>query len=252
MKRLTIAAAAAVGPGLLQTNVLLAALPEAECKALAPHLKHTELKQQQILFDVRDVVTEIYFVIDAVVSLVTPLDTGETVESAMVGRDGVVGSGAALNGRVSLNQGIVQVGGYALRCPVEPLQDILQKYSYVRALMGTHEQALLAQAQQSAACNATHVIENRVSRWLLRAADLHGRNELPITHEYIAKMLGVSRSSVTVIARTLQEAGMIRYSRGHIKLLDVTALQEMTCECYQTIKSNYNALVGSVILTERA
>jgi CRP-like cAMP-binding protein len=108
--------------------------------------------------------------------------------------------------------------------------------------MGAHEQALLAQAQQSAACNATHVIESRLSRWLLRAADLHGGDELPLTQEYIAQMLGVRRTSVTVVARTLQEAGMIRYRRGHIKLIDVAALQETACECYQTIKLNYDAL----------
>jgi CRP-like cAMP-binding protein len=112
-------------------------------------------------------------------------------------------------------------------------------------LFGAHEQALLAQAQQSAACNAAHVIESRLARWLLRAADLHGSDELPLTQEYIAQMLGVRRTSVTVVARTLQQAGMIRYRRGHIKLLDMPALQETACECYQTIKLNYDALLHS-------
>src|SRR4029078_6630613 len=139
----------------------------------------------------------------------------------MVGRDGVIGSGAALNGRVSLNQAIVQIGGRAQRCPVEPLKEFLQKHTHARSLMGAHEQALLAQAQQAAACNATHVIESRLARWLLRAADLHGGDELLLTQEYIAQMLGVRRMSVTVVARTLQEAGMIRYKRVHMKMFAI-------------------------------
>ncbi|MGB7771693.1 MAG: helix-turn-helix domain-containing protein [Pseudolabrys sp.] len=109
--------------------------------------------------------------------------------------------------------------------------------------MSKDRQALLAQAQQSAACNVTHVIESRLARWLLRAADLRGSDELPLTQEYIAQMLGVRRTSVTVVARTLQEAGMIRYKRGHINLIDVPALQETACECYHTVKMNYDALL---------
>lgn len=226
-----------------KTNLLLDALPLGEHQALASHLTQIELKQHEIPFDVRDTVREVYFPIDAVVSLVIPLSTGEVVETAMVGRDGLVGSSAALNGGVSLNRAIIQVGGSCLRCSVGPLKEILKDHSTVRSLLGAHEQALLAQAQQSAACNATHVIESRLARWLLRAADLHGSNELPLTQEYIAQMLGVRRTSVTVVARTLQEAGMIRYARGRITLIDVLALQETACECYQTIKSNYNELV---------
>ena len=95
----------------------------------------------------------------------------------------------------------------------------------------------------AAACNVTHVIESRLARWLLRAADLRGSDELPLTQEYIAQMLGVRRTSVTVVARTLQEAGMIRYKRGHINLIDVPALQETACECYHTVKMNYDALL---------
>jgi len=225
------------------TNLLLAAFPDADRKALASHLTHAELKQHQILFDIRDTVSDVYFPIDAVVSLVVPLSSGETVETAMVGRDGVIGAGASRDGRVSLNRAVIQIAGHALRCPIEPLKEFLQKHAHTRAFIGGHEQALFAQAQQSAACNATHVIESRLARWLLRAADLHGSDELPLTQEYIAHMLGVRRTSVTLVARTLQEAGMIRYARGHIKLLDVPGLQETACECYETIKLNYDALL---------
>jgi CRP-like cAMP-binding protein len=226
-----------------KNNLLLQILPDAERRALAPHLVSLELKQHDVLFDIRDAITDVYFATDAVVSLVIPLSTGEVIETAMVGRDGIVGGAATLNGRVSLNQGIVQIGGHALRCPVGALKTIVEEHPYFQSLMAAHEQALFAQAQQSAACNVAHVIESRLARWLLRAADLHGSNELPLTQEYIAQMLGVRRTSVTVVARTLQEAGMIRYSRGHIKLIDIPALQETACECYQTVKLNYDALL---------
>src|SRR5665213_832473 len=203
-----------------KTNLLLESLPPGERDALQPHLRPEELPQHRILFDIHDTIDAVYFPIGVAVSLVIPLSTGEIVETAMVGRDGAIGAAAALNGRLSLNRAIVQIGG--------------------DCLVGAHEQSLFAQAQQSAACNATHVIESRFARWLLRAADLCGGNELPLTQEYIAQMLGVRRTSVTLVARTLQEAGMIRYARGHIKLLDAPALQETACECYRTVKTNYD------------
>lgn len=230
---------------VLQNNLLLDALPDRERQALTPLLARVEIQQHQILFDIRQAVDDVYFPIDAVISLVVPLSTGETIETAMVGRDGVIGAAAALNGRVSLNRGIVQIGGDCLRCPIEPLKGILKTHCSIQSMVGAHEQALFAQAQQSAACNATHVVESRLARWLLRAADLHGSNELPLTQEYVAEMLGVRRTSVTVVARTLQEAGMIRYARGQVKLIDIPALQETACECYQTIKLNYDALLHS-------
>ena len=225
------------------SNLLLNALLDAEREALGPHLEPVALRQHDLLYDVRQEVNRVYFASDAVVSLVVPLSTGEVIESAMVGRDGIVGAGAALNGRVSLNRAIVQIGGEVLACPVEPLKEILEAHPHIRSLFGGHEQALFAQAQQSAACNAAHVIESRLSRWLLRAADLHGSDELPLTQEYIAQMLGVRRTSVTVVARTLQEAGLISYKRGKIKLLDIPTLQEAACECYEAIKLNYDALL---------
>jgi CRP-like cAMP-binding protein len=228
------------------TNLLLESLPEADRRAIHPHLKRIHLEGQQTLYDLRGVIKEIHFPIDAVISLVIPLSTGEIVETAMVGRDGVVGAAAALNGRASLNRALVQIGGASFVCAVAPLKDILQTHRRFRSLLGAHEQALFAQAQQSAACNATHVIESRLCRWLLRAADLHGSDQLPLTQEYIAQMLGVRRTSVTVVARTLQEAGLIHYTRGNIKLLDIPALREAACECYETVKMNYKELLQHV------
>jgi CRP-like cAMP-binding protein len=226
-----------------KSNLLLDALEDPECHFLAAHLAKRELMQHQVLFDVRETVHKIYFPINAVISLVSPLSTGEVVESAMVGRDGVIGTLAALNGGISLNRAVVQISGQCFACEVEPFKTALAKHPHLRRLIGAHEQLLFAQAQQSAACNATHDLESRLARWLLRAADLHGGNELALTQECIAAMLGVRRTSLTVMSHRLQESGMIRYKRGHIRLLDIPALQQTACECYQTVKSNYETLM---------
>ena len=121
----------------------------------------------------------------------------------------------------------------------------MQTRPHLRDRINAHEQVLLAHAQQSAACNVTHDIESRLARWLLRAADLRGGDELELTQEYLAEMLGVRRTSVSVVANTLQQAGMIRYARGHIKILNFDALRETACECYETVKLNYESLLHS-------
>jgi CRP-like cAMP-binding protein len=226
-----------------KSNLLLDALGDLERHSLVPHLARRELKQRQILFDVREAVNKIYFPTDAVISLVIPLSTGEQVETAMVGRDGVIGDIPALNGLASVNRAVVKIAGQCFVCEIEPFKNAVAKHSNLQRLIAAHVQVLFAQAQQSAACNATHHIESRLARWLLRAADLRGGNELSLTQEDIAAILGVRRTSVTVVARTLQQAGMIKYARGHIRLLDIPALQETACECYQAIKSNYDALI---------
>jgi CRP-like cAMP-binding protein len=228
---------------LFATNRLLDSLAHAERQALAGLLHPIELKQHSILFEVREAVTKSYFPIDAVISLVVPLSTGEVVEAAMVGRDGVIGAAASLDGRVSLNRAVVQIAGKSLVCDSEALKALLAGHARIGARMGAHEQVLMAQAQQSAACNVTHHIESRLARWLLRAADLHGGDELELTQEYVAEMLGVRRTSVSVVANTLQQAGMIRYARGHIKILNADALRETACECYEAVRLNYEALL---------
>jgi GAF domain-containing protein len=234
------------------TNRLIDALPGPARQALTSRLTHTELEQHKTLFKIGDVVTQVHFPIDAVVSLVMPLTTGEAVETAMTGRDGAIGAGAALNGWVSLDRAVVQIGGQALSCDREDFKAVAKENPYILSLIGAHEQALFAQAQQSAACNAAHRLESRLARWLLRAADLRGGDELDLTQEYIAEMLGVRRTSVTVVARTLQYAGMIKYSRGHIKFTDVRALQATACECYAAVKRNYDAMLGPRLLDGRS
>ncbi|MGH6755261.1 MAG: Crp/Fnr family transcriptional regulator, partial [Bradyrhizobium sp.] len=168
------------------------------------------------------------------------------VEAAMVGNDGVVGASAALDGKVSLSRGIIQLGGEIIVCDIDALKTTALQSPKFLALLIRHEQTVYAQAQQSAACFATHQVEARLCRWLLRARDLSGSDDLPFTQEYLAEMLGVRRTSVTAVARTLQEAGLIKYARGKIQILDAKAMQKTTCECYRSVKTHYEKLIGPI------
>jgi CRP-like cAMP-binding protein len=231
---------------LLHSNAILAALSESDAAALRLHLKATHLKQKTVLFEAGDNINAVYFPITAVVSLVVGLATGEMTEAAMVGKDGAVGIASALDGKVSLSRAIVQLGGDAMVCdPAAFRSAALQSEKLISKIM-RHEQTLFAQAQQSTACMANHEVEARLCRWLLRARDLSGSDHLPFTQEFLAEMLGVRRTSVTTVAHTLQEAGTIKYMRGRIEVLNVEALGDSACECYETVKGQYGQLLGPI------
>ncbi|MBA2398583.1 MAG: Crp/Fnr family transcriptional regulator [Bradyrhizobium sp.] len=227
-------------------NQLLNLLSPSDSKLLAPHLKPATFEQRHVLFDADQQIRHVYFPTGAVVSLVVTLSTGETVEAAMVGKDGVVGASAALDGKISLSRGIIQLGGEIVVCDIDALKSIALQSSNLLSLLIRHEQTVYAQAQQSAACFATHQVEARLCRWLLRARDLSGSDHLPFTQEYLGEMLGVRRTSVTAVAKALQEAGLIRYARGKIHILDAKAMQKMTCECYGSVKLLYEKLIGPI------
>jgi CRP-like cAMP-binding protein len=225
-------------------NALLASLSPGDITALRPHLKDIELKPKQVLFEAGDTIRAVYFPVTAVISLVIALSTGETIEAAMVGRDGAIGASSALDGKLSLSRGIVQLGGQAFECDPDALKEATLQSHALLSLLIRNEQAVYAQAQQSTACMATHDIQSRLCRWLLRARDLSNSDTLDFTQEFLGEMLGVRRTSVTTTAFSLQEAGFIRYSRGHIQILNVEGLQEASCECYEAVKSHYSRLVG--------
>jgi CRP-like cAMP-binding protein len=185
----------------------------------------------------------VYFPHSGVVSLVVGLGDGQMIEAAMVGRDGIVGGSAALDGKVALNRGIVQIEGAASILDVAILRKIAEQCVHFRTTLIRHEQALFAQAQQSAACNASHTVEARLSRWLLRSRELAGSNTLGLTQEFVAQMLGVRRTSVSLVANALQNAGLIRYSRGRIQITDLEGLRAASCECYGRVKAHYDRLL---------
>jgi CRP-like cAMP-binding protein len=163
----------------------------------------------------------------------------------MIGRDGLVGGAYALGTRASLFKAIVQIQGRASVVDAARLVDAAEKSATLRAMMFRHEQIILVQAQQSAACNATHMVEARLSRWLLRCRDLQASDDLNLTQEFLGQMLGVRRTSVSVVAHTLQQAGLIRYARGHIRILDLAGLQAAACECYESVKAQAARLMGA-------
>ena len=163
------------------------------------------------------------------------------IETATVGRDGVIGAASALDGRISFNKAIVQLGGVASVIGVERLRALTEENKRFRSIIIRHEQVLFAQAQQSAACNASHTAEARLCRRLLRMRDLAGE-QFKLTQQFSGQMMGVQRSTVSLAANTLRQADLIRYRRGNIEILDVEGLREAACECYATVAAQYRKL----------
>jgi CRP-like cAMP-binding protein len=162
----------------------------------------------------------------------------------MVGRDSVYGAAAALNGRVALNDAIVQIPGAASTIDVAHLRKAAADSASLRAALIRHAEFVFVQAQQSAACNATHTLEARLARWLLRAHDLSGGDTLLLTQEFLGQMLGVQRTSLSLVANTLQTAGLIRYRRGRIEIINLEGLMESSCQCYKAVRTQYDRLLA--------
>jgi CRP-like cAMP-binding protein len=225
-------------------NHLLASLPAADFDALRSHLKPVELRHETVLFEVGETIDRVYFPHSGVISLVVSLASGEMIETGMVGCDSLLGGSSALDGKVSLNKAIVQIPGTASALGLDHLRHLADVSVAFRTTLIRHEQLILVQAQQSAACNITHTVEARLARWLLRCRDLMESDDLALTQEFVSQMLGVRRTSVSIVAGTLQQAGLIRYRRGHIRILDLQGLQDGACECYETVRSQSERLLG--------
>ncbi len=189
-------------------------------------------------------INRIYFPHSGIVSLAVELASGDMIDAAMIGREGVVSGLAALDTNISVSKGIVQVAGAASVIEPEIVRRLADRSLGFRTTLIKHEQILLAQSQQSAACNAAHTLEARLSRWLLRCRDLIGSDDIALTQEFVAQMLGVRRTSVSIVANTLQQAGLVKYKRGHIRVLDLEGLRDSACECYGTVKALSDQLIG--------
>jgi CRP-like cAMP-binding protein len=224
-------------------NRILNALPQNIFAAVEPHLKYEKLVFGTVLADTERPVDRVYFPVDGVISLVVEMAVGDMIETAMVGRDGAANATAAMDGKISLHRGIVQAAGAAFTIAPDTLRSLADEFGPLRGILIRHEQVLFAQAQQSAGCNASHTVEARMCRWLLRIRDLTGSDEMQLTQEFLAQMLGVRRTAVSLVAGTLQKAGFIKYSRGRIRLLDVGQIEAGACECYQTVKGHYERLL---------
>jgi CRP-like cAMP-binding protein len=224
-------------------NRLLQALPETDFAALRPHLEIVDMVKETVLVEAGAALTHVYLPHAGAVSMVVSLSEGQTVEMAMVGRDSIVGASAALSDDISLSDVVVLFPGPASALDITHFRAAAEQSAALRNLLARHEQALTAQTQQSAACNAAHSVEARLSRWLLRARDLHDGETLPLTQEFLARMIGVQRNAISIVAHALQEAGIIRYSRGQIEIVDAQALQRTACECYRIVKAHHEQLL---------
>jgi CRP-like cAMP-binding protein len=227
-------------------NRLLQVLPIAEFLSLHPHLESVELAKEAVLIEAGAAIQQVYLPHGGAIAMMVSLSEGQTVEIAMIGRDSVVGASAALDGGPSLTDAVVVVPGAASVLKAADFQAAADQSRTLRNLLARHEQALFAQAQQSAACNASHSVEARLSRLLLRARDLCDSERLPLTQEFLAQMIGVRRNAVSIAAHALQQAGIVSYSRGHIEITDIEGLRRTCCECYGAVQAQCERLLSAM------
>ena len=226
-----------------RSNHLLAALPAEEWGRWLPHLEAVDLRLGQVLYESGTTLSHVYFPTDAIVSLLYVMENGASAEIAVVGNEGVVGISLFMGGGSTPSRGVVQSAGMGFRMRAQVMKDEFARSHPVMHLMLRYTQALITQMSQTAVCNRHHTLDQQLCRWLLLSLDrLHG-NELVMTQELIANMLGVRREGVTEAAHRLQEIGLIRYARGRIQVLDRPALEQRTCECYAVVKKEYDRLL---------
>jgi CRP-like cAMP-binding protein len=223
-------------------NRLLSSLPRDQFELLAPHLTTQSLEQGLVLIEAADEVDYVYFPHYGMISLLAVLKDGKAIETATVGREGVVGAMAGLGLYRSLVRVVVQLPIGVTKISAAQFRKTVAGSDPIRDLCIQYNEVLLSQARVTAACNAMHVIEARFCRWLLQSADRAGSSTIYLTQEFLAEMLGVRRTSVTEVASKIQITGAINYSRGVINILDRPTLEKMSCECYQTLLEQSVAL----------
>lgn len=231
------------GPLATLKNRLLSALPSEDKGLIAPHLSAVELEKGRLLYDPGDVIDQVYFPNDCVISLMTLMESGAAIESATIGREGALGLMAAVAPRQSLSRAIVQAPGSSLRIAAGPLHDAWKRSAALRDLVDRHNEALFGHAIQSVACNALHAVEARFCRWLLSCQDRIDSNTVHLTQEFLADMMGVQRTTVTAVAGSMQAKGLISYRRGIVEILDRAGLEAMACECYGAVRRGYQRLL---------
>ncbi|MGJ3263960.1 MAG: Crp/Fnr family transcriptional regulator [Salinarimonas sp.] len=224
-------------------NRLLKALPPEDFELLKPHLAPAALLRGDVLFDALDTIEHVYFPQSGVVSLVTLMRDGSSVEAGTIGREGAVGLITGSGTRQATTRGVVQIPGRARRIEVARFRAALERSAALRDLVDCYTEALLSQVLQTVACNALHSVEQRFCRWLLTCRDRTGSDVIPLTQEAVAEMLGVQRTTVTAAARALQNQGLIRYRRGLIECVDLPGLHETSCECYDVVRSRFQQLL---------
>lgn len=220
-------------------NRLLAALPQEDWRAMRPHFEEVDLPAARVLVEADRPFRRLYFPTSGVISALAVFADGSGAEVATVGREGMAGVGAVLGSDTAFCRHLVQVPGSALVVAHDAFRRLERQVPAFRATLLAYVQAFLAQVMQSVACNGVHPVEERAARWLLMCHDRAGCDSFPLTQEFLAEMLGASRAAVSVVARTLRRAGLIRYSRGVVTVEDRAGLEEASCECYGIIRRQY-------------
>ena len=231
---------AAAGP---LANRLLAALPQAEAKRWIPLLEAVDLPLGHVLYESGKTLSHVYFPTTAIVSLLYVLENGSSAEIAVVGNEGMVGVSLFMGGGSTPSRAVVQSAGAGYRLNAQAIKTESDRSGPVLHLLLRYTQALLTQMAQTAVCNRHHTLDQQLCRWLLLSLDRLQGDELVMTQELIANMLGVRREGVTDGALKLQEAGLIRYTRGRISILDRPGLEARSCECYAVVKNEYDRLL---------
>jgi CRP-like cAMP-binding protein len=220
-------------------NKLLASLSKPLLERLSPHLVPLTLKKDRTLHNAGEPIETVYFLEEGIASIVVALESGAVVEVGLVGTDGLVGLPGVWGTGPPTNRGFIQLPGRGFGVKVKIVQELYEQSGEFRLCLHRGVQGYLAQVAQTAACNRVHELEERLARWLLMCHDRMPSDKLPITHEFLAMMLGTRRTSVTVAAGTLQKAGLIEYSRGHVTIIDRKRLERAACECHSVVRAEY-------------
>jgi len=230
-------------------NRLLAALANAERERWFPELEPVDMPLGQVLYESGRTLSHVYFPTTSIVSLLYVMENGASAEIAVVGNEGIVGISLFMGGESTPSRAVVQSAGRGFRLKADLMKEEFNRAGPVLHLLLRYTQALITQMAQTAVCNRHHSLDQQLCRWLLLSLDRLQGSELLMTQELIANMLGVRREGVTEGALKLQQAGLIRYARGHISVLDRAGLEKRTCECYAVVKSEYDRLLPANIAT---
>jgi CRP-like cAMP-binding protein len=229
-----------------KANHLLAVLPKMEWARIEPHLVEVDLPLGEVIYESGGQLEHVYFPTTSIISLLYVMEDGASAEIAIVGHEGIVGVSLFMGGETTPSRAIVQSAGRAWRLNARMLKDEFNRGGPMQRLLLRYTQALITQMAQTAVCNRHHSIDQQLCRWLLLSIDRLPSNELRMTQELIANMLGVRRSGVTAAALKLQNAGLIRYSHGHITVLDRPGLEVHVCECYAVVKREFDRLLPAL------
>jgi CRP-like cAMP-binding protein len=225
-------------------NHLLTLLDNATRSQLKPHMRTIMVEHGEVLHGPSSEIEFVYFPQSSIVSVLARTEQGQTAETSIVGREGMIGSSSIHGIMTSFAEAVVQVGGEAIRVPASEIHRVGQASESFRKIVALFDLSLLAQSQQSTACQALHQVESRAARWLLQCSKRLGSNDIRLTQEFFGQMLGVQRTTINLVERTLQYAGLIQVGRGRISIVDIDSLHAVACDCYDRIERRYEELLG--------